>query len=388
MRILLWAPSGAGTHYWGPGTSAFRLYKNLNDKNIKVTLIHASDEQGSFPEVYDEQIKLPTIKKKGFFDKLMYFYSAKRWIKKNYHRFDVVHGISAFEYTFRPLLQFSELGVPVFIKITGEHGGFGNNSTLSKFLGIAKRRKLKANQITGYISISSSIETNLISHGVKKELINNIPNGVDIDRFVNIDNSAQKLLREKLGVKNIFTFIYLGGLTFNKRIIEIIEAVNLLKNSGQNLFQLLIVGPDRSDGNVEKEINTLINNYNLRDLISRFEKVDNPETFLQASDVFMLVSRKEGLSNSLLEAMSCGLGTIVTDVSGSKDLIVDNLNGFFTDGTPTDIAQKMNLCILDPQKVIKFGINNREKIIKNYSSEMILGKHIRLFQDNIKDEKE
>jgi hypothetical protein len=105
MRILLWAPFGAGTHYWGPGTSAFRLYSSNKDKSIEITLVHASEEQGDFPEVYKEQVKLPTLKKRGVFNKIRYLLAARKWIRKNYHRFDVVHGISAFEYTYRPLLQ-------------------------------------------------------------------------------------------------------------------------------------------------------------------------------------------------------------------------------------------------------------------------------------------
>src|SRR5690554_2021968 len=136
MRILLWAPFGAGTHYWGPGTSAYRLYRSNRNQSSEVTLIHGSDEQALFPEVFHEQIKLPTLKGSGILDKLFFFWAAKRWIKRNYHKYDVVHGISAFEYTFRPLLLFSKLGIPTYIKITGEQGGFGNNGALSKFLGL------------------------------------------------------------------------------------------------------------------------------------------------------------------------------------------------------------------------------------------------------------
>jgi glycosyltransferase involved in cell wall biosynthesis len=383
MKILLWAPFGAGTHYWGPGTSAFRLYKSLNDKNIKVTLIHASDEQEFFKDVFIEQIKLPTLKKNGLIDKIRYFRSAMKWIKENHQNYDVVHGITAFEYTFRPLLQFSKYGVPVFIKITGEHGGFGENSILSKFLGIAKRRKENANKITGYISISSSIEANLLKNGIKEEIIHSIPNGVDINRFKPINRENKIALRSNLFVNNIFTFIYLGGLTHNKRIIEIVTAVGILKSKGYNNFQLLIVGPDRSGGVVENEINSIIQENKLNEQIIRFDKVEQPELFFQVADVFMLVSKKEGLSNSLLEAMATALGTIVTNISGSTDLVKNNVNGFYTNGIPVDIADKMLKCMNEVNTIGNFGKRNREKIVNEYSNETLLKKHIQLFKRNI-----
>ncbi len=46
MRILLWAPYGAGSHYWGPGMSAFRLYKNQLGSDVQLYLAHVRTENG------------------------------------------------------------------------------------------------------------------------------------------------------------------------------------------------------------------------------------------------------------------------------------------------------------------------------------------------------
>ena len=67
MRIILWAPSGAGTHYWGPGTSAYRLYRLNKNLDIKVTLVHGTDRQGDFPGVYDEQVQSGNLEGAGKF---------------------------------------------------------------------------------------------------------------------------------------------------------------------------------------------------------------------------------------------------------------------------------------------------------------------------------
>lgn len=385
MRILLWSPYGAGTHYWGPGTSAFRLYKRNRNTSIKVTLIHASEDQGLFPEVYDEQIKLPIIKGAGLLSRIRYQIAASIWISKNYKRYDVVHGLTAFDYTFRPLIKLTELGVPSIIKITGENGGFGNNGFLSKLIGIAKWRKKNANTITGYLAISRAIAENLLLHGVENKKIFEIPNGVDTMRFKKISKTHKIELRKKLNIRDTFTLIYVGGLTFNKRVIETVEALKLLLDKGYDI-QYLIVGPDRSEGLVEKKITQLIVEHGLQNSIKRFPHTESPELYYQVSDAFVLNSEKEGMSNSLLEAMASGLICFVTPISGSVDLIRNEQNGIFIDGSSEDFYNKI-VELWDNLKLqAKIKRNVVSSIEKEYSTDKILERHIGIFQSVIKCE--
>lgn len=379
MKILIWAPFGAGNHYWGPGTSAYRLYKKNDSSTIEVTLIHAADEQELFPDVFKEQIKLPSFRNGSYLDMMRYFWAARKWIQKNYYKYDVVHGITAFEYTFRPMLQFASYGIPVFVKLTGESGGFGDNSRISKILGVAKRRKQNANKISGYISISSHVTSNLLNNGVSSNKIFEITNGVDTNRFLPLTIEEKNNLRLALGVRKMLTFIYVGGLTYNKRVIEIVEAIAKIKSEGFVDFQFLIVGPDRSNGLVEKELEVLIKEKELEDTVIRICHTETPEKYLQVADVFLLVSATEGMSNALLEAMSCGLGAIVTPISGSVDLIENNKNGVFCDGTVEDITCKIKLFIENKDLIPLFGNRSREKILMSFSDIVIFKSHLELF---------
>lgn len=385
LRILLWAPFGAGTHYWGPGTSAYRLYKANKDKNIKVTLIHATDRQDSFPDVYDDQIALPSLENSNIIGKIKYLIAAKRWIRNNYHKYDVVHAITAYEFTFRPMLEFVKLGKPVYMKITGEHGGFGGNSRISKILGLSENREKHANDITGYISISSMIKNNLIKYNIDENRILEIPNGVNTDRFNSIDISDKSLVRKSLGVDDKFTFMYIGGLTFNKRVIELVKAVSLLSKRGIDNFQFIMVGPDRENGLVEPIIEKLIEELHLQDRVVRFAQTSTPELYLQVADVFTLVSESEGMSNSLLEAMSTGLPSLVTNISGSQDLIKDGVNGKYTTGEVEDISNKLEWFINNKNDLQLMGSKSRNLILGSYSDEYVLSRHIEVFKSHIKD---
>lgn len=380
MNIILWAPFGAGTHYWGPGTSAYRLYKNINNKNIKLTLVHGSDEQDSFPEVFDEQIKISSLKGNNKFKALIFLIKSYLWLRKNHHKYDAFHGITAFYFTFFPAWYFNKNRGNTFIKITGGNGGFGHNNKLSKILGISRIRKNLANDITGYIAISSFIENNLKEYGIHKDKIIRIPNGVDINKFIPLTSFEKNNKRNSLNITNKLTFIYVGGLTHNKRIINMVHAVSYLKKQGYTDFQLLIVGPDRSNNIIEHTLTKTINELNLQNSVKRISFNKKPESYLQVADVFLLISEMEGLSNSLLEAMSCGLPAIVTKISGSEDLVEQGINGFFSNGTPEDVANCMSY-FLDKKIDIKtMSIKSRNKIIESYSNSIVLEKHLEIFK--------
>jgi glycosyltransferase involved in cell wall biosynthesis len=247
------------------------------------------------------------------------------------------------------------------------------------FLGLARNRKNNSNKITGFISISSHITQNLLNHGIERMRIFEIPNGVNIIRFKPLDHESKLALYKKMAMRNVFTFIYLGGLTFNKRIIEVVKAVALLKTKTVIDFQLFIVGPDREEGRIDAVIQKIINDSNLENIVFRVEHSENPERYIQVSDVFVLVSKKEGLSNALLEAMSCGLPVIGTEVSGSLDLIKRDINGVFSTGTSEDIAKCMHWYLRNTNVISEFGTASRKIIEDNYSHEAVLMQHIRLF---------
>src|SRR5690606_7388601 len=268
-----------------------------------------------YPEVFVDQIKLPNLGK-GYISMLMFFAAAKAWIKENGMKFDIFHGLSAFEYTFRPALWFQSLGKPAFIKLTSLHGGFGNSSLLSTILGISQARRKNSVKLSGYLAVSSAIFKNLSATGIPESKIYRIPNGVDVQRFYPLENQTMKeALRLKLGLRDLFTVCYLGGLTENKRVLEIVISIHELLKIGCKM-QLLVVGPDRSGGHVEKLISNYVNANKLSNNIVRVDHTTKPQVYLQCSDLYILNSVQEGMPNSLLEAMACGLPSISTRVSG------------------------------------------------------------------------
>jgi glycosyltransferase involved in cell wall biosynthesis len=97
-------------------------------------------------------------------------------------------------------------------------------------------------------------------------------------------------------------------------------------------------------------------------------RVDNVLPYLQSADVFVLPSAREGLSNSLIEAMATSLPVVVTSVGGAPDIIEDGVNGYLVE--PDDVIglQSTLAMVLGSQESReKAGKAARQKIIERYT---------------------
>ena len=78
--------------------------------------------------------------------------------------------------------------------------------------------------------------------------------------------------------------------------------------------------------------------------------------FLRALDIFVLCSRSEAFSNTLLEAMACGCCTIGSRVGGTPELIGNDERGLlFRSGDAGDLAEKLAILIENEQMRRRFG---------------------------------
>ena len=222
------------------------------------------------------------------------------------------------------------------------------------------------------------LEKVLENYGINKNKIHKIPNGVDTELFHPVSNKIKKELRKKLNFRSELTILFVGGITRRKQPLLLAKAVSEVVKEGLNV-QLVLLGPVRDETEMG-QINQLIKNEQLNNEIIHIGYSNSPEVYYQSADIFCLPSKREGMSNALLEAMACGLPCLVTPISGSKDLICDEVNGSFIDSMES-LKKKLKKYYLEKKTISKYSKNNVKKIKENYSVKLLIDKHVKLFSD-------
>jgi len=147
--------------------------------------------------------------------------------------------------------------------------------------------------------------------------------GVDLKRFSpEIFGSREKgRIKSELGLsESSFIFTYIGRITKDKGIDELLEAFGRLQHQGLE-SELLLIGPVDSDG--EQAM------YRAKEMkyIHYIGFQEYPEHFLSISDVLCLPSYREGFGTVVIEAGAMGVPCIGTNIPGLIDAIEDGVTG-------------------------------------------------------------
>jgi len=182
-----------------------------------------------------------------------------------------------------------------------------------------------------------------------KEKLITIHNGI---KPINLLSKEEA--RKKLGIND--SEIIIGSIAYlykTKGFEYLIQAIKILIDKGLNIKTIII-----GEGQEREELENWIDQLYLKNKIILAGKIDNAAELLKAFDIYVSSSVKEGLSYTIIEAMTAGLPIIATRVGGSPEMINDNEEGLLVDpANPEKLAQAIT-------KII----NNKE--LKNKLSEM------------------
>jgi len=159
--------------------------------------------------------------------------------------------------------------------------------------------------------------------------------------------------------------LYVGRLNAEKRPELLIRACNRLHLRGVR-FKLLLVG----DGPLRGRILDTITEMNMGEMVRLVGYVGHSETrrFFRESAIFVLPSRREGVSVSLLEAMSSGCLCVVSDIPDNRELICNMRNGVtFRVDDEEDLANKLQLALLQWSQMAHIAENARNFVETRYS---------------------
>ena len=201
--------------------------------------------------------------------------------------------------------------------------------------------------------------------GVNKSKLKVIPNGVDTDIWLPINHKKQtsKQFEIKKRVNGNRIFLYMGRIASEKNVEALLRA---WKQESLENCTLVIVG----DGPLRP---TLENNFPPGDnqdiLWWGYESdLETKIALLQCSEVFLLPSLVEGLSISLLEAMSTGTACIATDAGADGEVLEDGAGIVLsTENVTSQLRTLLPLLKNFPTLTAELGQRARERVIDRYT---------------------
>ena len=163
-------------------------------------------------------------------------------------------------------------------------------------------------------------------------------------------------IRKSLGVADTdFVVCTVAEFIKRKNYPTLLNAIAEAKKTNKNI-KLLVCGR----GKLEQEIKALINKLNIQDNVLLLGYRKDINRVLLASDVFTIASIHEGLTLSVIEAMSFGLPCVVSNVRGNKDLIDEGKGGFCVSTFDhVAFANKIKYFIENPEQLNKMGNYNK-----------------------------
>lgn len=202
-----------------------------------------------------------------------------------------------------------------------------------------------------------------------------------------IDTSLWKPVKKER--EDIIKIITVGRLLKHKGIEEFIKVAEILKNEYGNKVEFIIIG-DFYDGNPYSIDRNILKNAVKNKIISYYNwlPIEKVKEFLGNSDIFALLSYREGLPRTGIEALALGLPVITSNVTGCKEIIDDGENGFLVDyKNISDIVKKLKELIDNYELREKMSLKSRKKAEEEFDTKVIIKKYMDLYEQLIRDKR-
>ena len=209
---------------------------------------------------------------------------------------------------------------------------------------------------------------------VNEQQLSVIANGVDVDRW-QPDAAARRKVRDSMGIGDRFLWLAVGRLEPVKNYPALLNAFARTEETAR----LMILGT----GPLEGELKRMTEALGLSQRVHFAGFQPQVGQWMQAADGIVLSSRYEGLPMVLLEAGACGVPAVVTDVPGTREVIVHGETGWLVPaGDPGGLAAAMNRLMGTSAKERRdLGERARQHVICNFSMETVLDRWEALYLD-------
>lgn len=233
----------------------------------------------------------------------------------------------------------------------------------------------------GVVAVSKEVKRMCVeAEGVNPDKVFTVYNGVDTDK---VDSVARdSLTRVKYGLADASHVVTtVANIREVKGLDTLIRTADIVRRSFPSVVFVIVGWPN--ERLYFDELKQLTRDLRLEDNVRFLGPVENVFSLLKVSDVFCLLSRSEGFSNALLEAMACELPCVATRVGGNPEAITDGEDGFLVPSeNPVAAAHQVAKLLRKPGYAKGIGRNARKTVGSKFTVKTMIEQLTTLY-DNL-----
>ena len=275
------------------------------------------------------------------------------------------------------------------VRVHGEHGRElndlnGDNRNLQRV------RRLYAPFVQRYVALSRDLQTYLVQKvGIKAERVTQIYNGVDAQRFQPLQGEPAAIDGWPLHTAQqpwiVGTVGRMQGVKDQTLLARAFVRALVLRPELQAHWRLVMVG----DGPLRHDVQRVLADAGLQALAWLPGERSDVPAVMQRMHCFVLPSLAEGISNTILEAMACGLPVVATDVGGNAELVQTGRTGLLVAAGDVDgMAQALLQLYDQPQQRLAMGAAGRLEVERRFSLPAMVGAYQALYDELLADKKQ
>ena len=250
-----------------------------------------------------------------------------------------------------------------------------------------KRRVLMATDwltcacATHVIPEGEGVKSDLLNHHITRKPLKVLGygnvRGIDLDHYIPASIEAKH--------HEGFTFVYVGRIVREKGINELVSAFDRL-HSEHNDVRLILVG-GRED-NLDPVLPVTIERINRGEGIENVGKQSDVRPYYAQADALVFPSYREGFPNVVIEAGAMELPSIVTDINGSREIIIDGQNGVIIPSQDEEaLYQAMKRFVEHPDEVAAMAAQARPLIASRFEQGYVRQCLYDFYHEILKDKK-
>lgn len=357
------------SRYAGRSVATFACARNYyglaKEEEWEGTLIHRSPVAGSSMAL----------------NGILYLLDAFCWLIRNRKKYDVIHCQQMFGPTMTAAAASFLVHKPIVTRITtvGELGEVGEIQRMP----LAWLRLRLIRRVTRWVALTREMKAELETLGIRPEKISIIYNSTELPDVTAYSDESRALRTSLNFSERQKIAVFVGRLSAEKNIDVLINAWKRVIEQHAGA-QLVLLGEGGNFRNVEADLRDLVKELELQKNVHFLGHVDNAKDYILASDAFVLPTRTEGMSNSLVEAFACGGAIVATDIPANREICEHDVNSLLVPVGDTQALASAIIKVFDSLELgKKLGAAARQKAADELSVDRMVSAYLQTYSDAI-----